>query len=81
MKWHIEDRIRKLAKPRMYTIGANTLGYDSAFGTEGERTWRFINRTKYSGSLVPDFRFEVPGLSMKWLNMAALAANHILRRR
>jgi hypothetical protein len=80
MRWHITEQRQSLLKPRMHTIGANTLGGDFAYGTEGTFGIKNINRSVYTGHLVPDFRFEVPGLSMKWLNMAALAANHILRR-
>lgn len=32
-----------------------------------------VNRDKYNGSIIPDFRFEIPGVgSMKWLNIASL---------
>jgi hypothetical protein len=36
-----------------------------------------VNRQAAVGSLVPSFRFEVPGMtSLKWLNIAALAHTH-----
>lgn len=34
-------------------------------------------RGRYNGSVVPDFRFEIPGFGTKWLNMAALWEQHI----
>lgn len=36
-----------------------------------------VNRVDYSGqSLIPPLRFQIPGLSTKWLNMAALLLTH-----
>lgn len=48
-------------EPTSYTPGAASLK---------EKT---ITRTRYQGSLVPDFEFSIPGLSLKWINLAALA--------
>jgi len=43
---------------------------------------RTVSRVPYVGSLVPDFRFEVPGMaSLKWANLAALSAQLALTRR
>jgi hypothetical protein len=37
---------------------------------------RDVSRAVYSGSMIPDFRFEIPGISsLKWLNLAALASS------
>lgn len=44
---------------------------------EIDQTHRAVERTDYSGqSLVPKFEFQVPGLSMKWLNILALGQQH-----
>lgn len=43
---------------------------------------RSVSRAPFVGSLVPDFRFEVPGMSsLKWANLAALSAQLALTRR
>lgn len=34
-----------------------------------------VYRNAYTGSLVPSFSFEIPGLGTRWLNMAALFAS------
>lgn len=34
---------------------------------------RHVHRERFDGSLVPSFRFQIPGLSTKWLNIGALA--------
>lgn len=34
-----------------------------------------VSRANYSGSRVPSLQFEIPGSSMKWLNIAALIAS------
>lgn len=39
----------------------------------GESVSKQVSRTPYTDSFMPDFEFEIPGLSLKWLNMAALA--------
>jgi len=41
--------------------------------TMGETISKQVSRTPYTDNFMPDFEFEIPGLSMKWLNMAALA--------
>lgn len=39
-----------------------------------KRVKKSIYRDRFLDSLIPDFRFEIPGLtSMKWVNLAALA--------
>lgn len=44
----------------------------------GKEVWTYktINRSKYNGSLVPSFEFQIPGFGTKWINMAALAVTH-----
>lgn len=37
---------------------------------------RGINRSRYVGDLVPSLELKVPGTSLKWLNLTALAATH-----
>jgi hypothetical protein len=32
-----------------------------------------VQRTIYTGSLIPDFQGQIPGLSLRWLNIAALS--------
>ena len=44
------------------------------------QTTETVFRSPYYGSLIPDFRFEIPGLSMKWLNIAALAEIKLPRK-
>jgi hypothetical protein len=39
-------------------------------------TLRYVSRAPYTGSLVPNIRFEIPGMGLKWLNLAALARTH-----
>lgn len=40
-----------------------------------------VERINYTGgSLIPTFQFEIPGMSMKWLNLAALAVTHDRKR-
>jgi hypothetical protein len=44
---------------------------------ETSMTARSVNRVDYTGQdLLPQFRFEIPGLGLKWLNLAALAGSH-----
>jgi hypothetical protein len=59
------------------TSAEKTLNYRNRFmnaSVPGKRIHRTITRDQYLGDLLPDFRFELPGLSMRWLNVAALAA-------
>lgn len=51
------------------------LGVDNQNNCWEWKRWR-VNRAVYDGSLVPDLTFTIPGLSTKWMNMAALSANH-----
>lgn len=37
---------------------------------------RNVSRGTYTGTMIPSFEWTVPGMSTKWLNMAALAASH-----
>jgi hypothetical protein len=76
MKWTITDRKDELLAPWMEP-GSNPLGKNKAIGDPCSVVTRQIVRAPYYGSLIPDFRFEIPGLSMKWLNLAALAANRL----
>lgn len=46
----------------------------------GETRRRFIQRASFSGSLIPNFQFEVPGVGTKWINIGALAVSHTLLR-
>lgn len=47
-----------------------------AMPTISETETRDVSRSPYTGSLIPDFRFEIPGMrSLKWLNIAALATS------
>lgn len=43
-------------------------------------TWKWtrslVHRAPYSGSLIPDLTFEIPGSSTKWMNLGALGFNH-----
>lgn len=41
-------------------------------GTKGHYEIRTIHRDSYGGSLIPALRLEVPGMSTKWVNLAAL---------
>lgn len=44
--------------------------------TISETETRDVSRARYTGSLIPNFRFEIPGMtSLKWLNIAALATS------
>lgn len=36
-----------------------------------------VIRSKYDGTFVPSFQFEIPGMGVKWINLAALSANCI----
>jgi len=46
------------------------------------RKSRSVSRAEYTGTLVPDFAFEIPSLgSLKWLNIAALIASRNSDRR
>lgn len=41
-----------------------------------EKLWkRQISRAKFTGSLVPDFQFELPNSSTKWINIGGLLAS------
>jgi hypothetical protein len=35
-----------------------------------------LGRTPFSGSVIPTLRLQLPGLGLKWLNIAALASTH-----
>lgn len=80
-KTTIDKRTRKVTINRIAT-----LNYNSSFYSLENKTLtpcvsttevRTVNRSRYTGSLVPDFRFEIPGMSsLKWLNLAALASSH-----
>lgn len=51
--------------------------------TPGSRCYkvkRSISRDVYSGSRIPRLEFEIPGMSTKWLNIAALASSSKLAR-
>jgi hypothetical protein len=43
-------------------------------GTPFSVTRRSLSREPFTGSLIPSLEFRIPGLGMKWLNMAALIA-------
>lgn len=47
-------------------------------GPVGESGYEIVRRTrdKYEQSIVPSLEFTIPGLSLKWLNMAALGITH-----
>lgn len=38
----------------------------------GRSVSKQVSRSPYTDNFMPELRFEIPGLSMKWLNMAAL---------
>jgi hypothetical protein len=80
-KTTIDKRTRKVTLNRIATLNYNSSWYDienktltPCVSTTGVRT---VNRSRYTGSLIPAFRFEIPGMSsLKWLNLAALATSH-----
>lgn len=37
-------------------------------------SYNLVDRANYSGTLIPSFRFTIPGLGTKWINMSALVA-------
>lgn len=41
----------------------------------GRFTRKEVVRDIYTGTFVPDFQFEIPGLGTKWINLGALAAS------
>lgn len=44
---------------------------------ETKSIYELVERQNYTGlSLVPSLEFQIPGMSMKWLNLAALGASH-----
>jgi hypothetical protein len=73
MRWVVTEDERSLVKPTPVLGNDPSGGAEYAIGGPCSRTEKTIYREPYYGSLVPDFRFEIPGLSMKWLNLAALA--------
>jgi hypothetical protein len=77
----IDKRTRKVTMNRIVDLDYNYLWYSIERQTltpcVSTTEVRTVSRARYAGSLVPDFRFEVPGAgSLKWLNLAALAASH-----
>jgi len=57
-------------------IGSSFYG-DSRYlrpGTSYSATRRNLSRSPYEGLLVPSLEFQIPGMGVKWLNMAALLA-------
>jgi hypothetical protein len=80
-KTTIDKRTRKVTMNRIASLNYNNLWYSIETKTltpcVSTTEVRTVNRSRYTGSLVPDFRFEIPGMSsLKWLNLAALAASH-----
>jgi hypothetical protein len=52
----------------------STLAWKPATGASVVK--RYVTRDSYQGSLVPDLQFTIPGMSLKWLNLGALAVTH-----
>lgn len=77
MRWVIIESERGLINPRQHG-DSGPLGLDYAIGTPASVLNKTISRSPYYGSLIPDFRFQIPGLSMKWLNISALVAGKSL---
>jgi hypothetical protein len=76
-KWQIENKSFTV-KPFDIPLTSSQLAagwYDRQWtSSPGYRKERTISRHPYSGSLHPGFGFKIPGMSMKWLNLAALSA-------
>lgn len=69
--YSVDERVDPSTDPTFVTV--------ADIGHPGKLSWRreAITRGPYYGSLVPSFRFEIPGMSsLKWLNMAALGRLH-----
>lgn len=46
----------------------------TGYGRGAEHWVKTVSRTPFTGSLVPDLEFEIPGFGRKWINMGALLA-------
>lgn len=56
--------------------GWRWIGYEE-FHPTFEMTVSTVNRAPYTGSLIPDLEFQIPGMrSTKWANIAALGTGH-----
>lgn len=81
MRWDIDEDIEE-GFPYQIPLQPNSgVAYQTCSGGYQRFGKRTINRGLYQGSLIPDFRFEIPGTSsLKWANLAALTAQLVLTR-
>ena len=75
-----QDKVKHFTNMRKATDSWNRKYRQYFSSTPFVQTTETIFRSPYTGSLIPDLRFEVPGLSMKWLNIAALAEIKLPRK-
>lgn len=73
-----ERRIVRVTNVRKNVSWANKAHWSSGVansGSPGALKYEFtkVNRSPYTGSLVPDLAIHMPGTGTKWLNLAALA--------
>lgn len=67
---------RTSQQPFLFGIGPGTYNWTGRSPGQSTMECRKIDRSTYTGSFIPDFRLEIPGMSStKWLNIAALASS------
>lgn len=79
MKWVIDEKDVEQSRPIVDLPSHSPGTYEDVeiSGDSGFIKTKSITRDNYTGSLVPNFRFKLPGLSTQWMNIGALA---LLRR-
>jgi hypothetical protein len=82
MRWVISDNVKRFVDWHMENVSPDLTYAQALSPGVYEVTDSTILRIRHLGELIPDFRFEIPGVtSLKWVNIAALAQQLASARR